>query len=110
MKGPKRICPGEYVWDVFKITKNQNYDYDGRLINCWNVGVREGYWFGTQGYFEAGYGIDSFYTYADAKEFIAEIMEDKMFKVKYKGRQNYRGYWDCDKDENGNYIVDEEAA
>ena len=107
MKGPKRICPGEYVWDVFKITKIQSRDTSEVW---WNVIVNEGYWYGDQGWFFEGYAIDAFDTYGEAKEFVAEIMEDEMFKVKYKGKQDFYGRWDFDKDENGNYIVDEEAA
>ena len=107
MKGPKRICPGEYEWDVFDISKIQD-DHDGSVY--WNIVAREGYWFGDAGYFDAGYGIDSCNTYADARYIVEAILNDPMFKVKYKGKVNWYGNWECDKDENGNYIIDEEAA
>ena len=78
MKRPKRLSAGQYEWDVFDITKVQCYDGDV----FWTVGAREGFWLGDQGYFEAGYGIDSCDTYADARYIVECILNDPMFKVK----------------------------
>ena len=103
MKRPKRICPGYYQWDVFDISKITD-DMDGSVY--WNIGVNEGYWFGDQGYFEAGYGLDSCNTYADARYIVEALLNCPMFKVKYKGKYNSYGWWECDKDENGDYIID----
>tara|TARA_R110002126_G_scaffold78386_7_gene195285 strand:+ start:100 stop:459 length:360 start_codon:yes stop_codon:yes gene_type:complete len=107
MKGPKRICPGEYEWDVFDISKIED-DHDGSVY--WNIGVREGYWFGDAGYFDAGYGLDSCNTYADARYIVEALLNNPMFKVKYKGKVNCYGNWECYKDENGDYIIDKEVV
>ena len=112
MKGPKRICPGVYEWDVFNIEKIQSCEtglFTSRDV-WWNVSVREGYWFGDAGYFDAGYAIESYDTYAEAKALVADLMANPNFKVKYKGKYNSHGWWECDKDGNGDYMIDKEAA
>ena len=87
MKGPKRICPGEYEWDVFDISKIED-DHDGSVY--WN--------------------IDSCNTYADARYIVEALLNNPMFKVKYKGKVNCYGNWECYKNENGDYMIDKEAA
>ena len=106
MKGPKRLYAGQYQWDVFDIYRWES-EWDGSVN--WNIGVREGFWLGDQGYFDAGYGIATCNTYADAKYVFEKIIKDPMFKVKHKGEIDWNGNWISEKDENGNYIIEEVA-
>jgi hypothetical protein len=104
MKGPRRLYAGQYEWDVFDIYRWES-EWDGSVN--WNIGAREGFWLGDQGYFDAGYGIDTCNTYGDADTSLKILSKTQCSKLSTKVKSTGMGTGNAEKDENGNYIVEE---
>jgi hypothetical protein len=99
MKGPERMCAGQYQWHGFEIHRPEgDYVY-------WNVATIDGFWFGESGYLESHYTIESVNTYKEAKQLVADIVNHPEYGVHFKGDPSDPFNWSPLKDEDGNYIV-----